>query len=110
MFLIDLQDKRLTSVRGKKYLQVAKNRYSGELGIVPLDFDKDALSYQAKKKSKSKTDEPDKLLNQCSVDDANYIDDYEEKKTREDFSIKSQNIHHKNQPSSYLSDVLNSRR
>lgn len=47
------QDKRLTAVRGKKYLQVAKNRYSGDLGIVPLDFDKDALSYQAKKRTKS---------------------------------------------------------
>ncbi|ALC38325.1 CG5924 [Drosophila busckii] len=40
-----IQDKRLTSVRGKKYLQIAKNRYSGDLGIMPLDFDKEALSY-----------------------------------------------------------------
>ncbi|GBP41471.1 Twinkle protein, mitochondrial [Eumeta japonica] len=48
-----IQDKRLTTVRGKKYLQVAKNRYSGDLGIVPLEFDKDALSYQTKKKNKT---------------------------------------------------------
>ncbi|XP_063372503.1 mitochondrial DNA helicase [Cydia amplana] len=60
-----IQDKRLTAVRGKKYLQVAKNRYSGDLGIVPLEFDKDALSYQAKKKSQAKSDEPDALLQQC---------------------------------------------
>ncbi|XP_017026086.1 mitochondrial DNA helicase [Drosophila kikkawai] len=40
-----IQDKRLTSVRGKKYLQIAKNRYCGDLGIMPLEFDKDALSY-----------------------------------------------------------------
>ncbi|KAI8430075.1 hypothetical protein MSG28_000497 [Choristoneura fumiferana] len=60
-----IQDKRLTAVRGKKYLQVAKNRYSGDLGIVPLEFDKDALSYQAKKKSKVKSEE---LLEQCFVD------------------------------------------
>lgn len=60
-----IQDKRLTAVRGKKYLQVAKNRYSGDLGIVPLEFDKDALSYQAKKKSKAKSDEPDALPQQC---------------------------------------------
>ncbi|KAH8412002.1 hypothetical protein KR222_006176 [Zaprionus bogoriensis] len=42
-----IQDKRLTAVRGKKYLQVAKNRYTGDLGIMPLDFDKDALSYSS---------------------------------------------------------------
>ncbi|EDV58415.1 twinkle protein, mitochondrial [Drosophila erecta] len=42
-----IQDKRLTSVRGKKYLQIAKNRYSGDLGIMPLEFDKDALSYSS---------------------------------------------------------------
>ncbi|KAH8297975.1 hypothetical protein KR018_003241 [Drosophila ironensis] len=40
-----IQDKRLTSVRGKKYLQIAKNRYSGDLGIMPMEFDKEALSY-----------------------------------------------------------------
>ncbi|XP_017075653.2 twinkle protein, mitochondrial [Drosophila eugracilis] len=42
-----IQDKRLTSVRGKKYLQIAKNRYSGDLGIMPLEFDKDGLSYSS---------------------------------------------------------------
>ncbi|XP_046996936.1 mitochondrial DNA helicase [Schistocerca americana] len=50
-----IQDKRLTSVRGKKYLQVAKNRYTGDLGMMPLEFDKDSLSYgHHKKKSKDK--------------------------------------------------------
>lgn len=48
--MLIIQDKRLTAIRGKKYLQVAKNRYSGDLGIMPLDFDKDGLSYAAKKK------------------------------------------------------------
>ncbi|XP_037711336.1 twinkle protein, mitochondrial [Drosophila subpulchrella] len=54
-----IQDKRLTSVRGKKYLQIAKNRYSGDLGIMPLEFDKDALSYssqiQSAKRKQEKT-------------------------------------------------------
>ncbi|XP_046824323.1 mitochondrial DNA helicase isoform X1 [Vespa crabro] len=50
-----IQDKRLTSIKGKKYLQVAKNRYSGDLGIMILDFDKTSLSYGTKKKSKSET-------------------------------------------------------
>ncbi|XP_017060992.1 twinkle protein, mitochondrial [Drosophila ficusphila] len=54
-----IQDKRLTSVRGKKYLQIAKNRYSGDLGIMPLEFDKDGLSYssqiQSAKRKREKT-------------------------------------------------------
>ncbi|XP_067012802.2 mitochondrial DNA helicase isoform X2 [Anabrus simplex] len=54
-----IQDKRLSSVRGKKYLQVAKNRYSGDLGIMTLDFDKDSLSYQQKKKKVIKTERED---------------------------------------------------
>ncbi|XP_012279220.1 twinkle protein, mitochondrial [Orussus abietinus] len=49
-----IQDKRLTSVRGKQYLQIAKNRYSGDLGLMPMEFDKVSLSYAQKKKSKLK--------------------------------------------------------
>uniref|UniRef100_A0A182NW93 DNA 5'-3' helicase n=1 Tax=Anopheles dirus TaxID=7168 RepID=A0A182NW93_9DIPT len=52
-----IQDKRLTSVRGKKYLQVAKNRYSGDLGIMPLDFDKASLSYAQRKKKPDGSDD-----------------------------------------------------
>lgn len=51
-----IQDKRLTSVRGKKFLQVAKNRFSGDLGIMPMEFDKLGLSYAPRKKSKSEDD------------------------------------------------------
>jgi len=29
---------------------VAKNRYSGDLGVMPLEFDKDSLSYGQRKK------------------------------------------------------------
>lgn len=32
------------------FLQVVKNRYSGDLGIVPLEFDKNTLSFAQKKK------------------------------------------------------------
>ncbi|KAM3966732.1 mitochondrial DNA helicase [Aphomia sociella] len=100
-----VQDKRLTAVRGKKYLQVAKNRYSGDLGIVPLDFDKDSLSYQPKKK-KTKQDEPDKLLNQCfedfSVKEQNYVSDIEGKPCKG----KGQKNRELNDASSYLSDIL----
>ncbi|XP_076764379.1 mitochondrial DNA helicase [Xylocopa sonorina] len=52
-----IQDKRLTSIRGKKYLQVAKNRFSGDLGIMVLDFDKSSLSYSPKLKKKGKGNE-----------------------------------------------------
>lgn len=51
-----IQDKRLVSVRGKKYLQVVKNRYTGDLGVVPMDFDKTKLSYAYKKKGKGTQD------------------------------------------------------
>ncbi|XP_076649434.1 mitochondrial DNA helicase isoform X3 [Halictus rubicundus] len=47
-----IQDKRLNSIRGKKYLQVAKNRYSGDLGIMALEFVKSGLSYSPKLKQK----------------------------------------------------------
>lgn len=33
--------------------QVAKNRYSGDLGIMTLEFEKDSLSYASKKKQKT---------------------------------------------------------
>ncbi|XP_041974571.1 twinkle protein, mitochondrial [Aricia agestis] len=94
-----IQDKRLTAVRGKKYLQVAKNRYSGDLGIVPLDFDKDALSYQSKKKSK-KQDEPEKALDES----------LEEFSIDEPVHNNKSTKHKKTRPSdaeSYLSDILN---
>ncbi|XP_037960945.1 twinkle protein, mitochondrial [Teleopsis dalmanni] len=55
-----IQDKRLTSVRGKKYLQIVKNRYTGDLGIMPLEFDKDALSYATSNKKKKDKDKDDK--------------------------------------------------
>ncbi|XP_043586468.1 twinkle protein, mitochondrial isoform X2 [Bombus pyrosoma] len=52
-----IQDNRLTSLRGKKYLQIAKNRYSGDLGIMILDFDKSKLSYTSRLKGKEKSNE-----------------------------------------------------
>ncbi|XP_045454369.1 mitochondrial DNA helicase [Melitaea cinxia] len=101
-----IQDKRLTSVRGKKYLQVAKNRYSGDLGIVPLDFDKDSLSYQPKKKPKNK-DEPEKLLDQCfeeySLEERNY-DNFGNTNGKAK-NQKNKNKH--NEADTFLSDILN---
>lgn len=53
-----IQDKRLTSVRGKKYLQIVKNRFSGDLGIMPMEFDKQSLSYAQKSKKKPDSNDP----------------------------------------------------
>ncbi|XP_035662757.1 twinkle protein, mitochondrial-like [Branchiostoma floridae] len=38
-----LQDKRLSTQQGKKFLQIVKNRFDGELGVMPLSFNKDTL-------------------------------------------------------------------
>ncbi|KAL3287920.1 hypothetical protein HHI36_002376 [Cryptolaemus montrouzieri] len=57
-----IQDKRLTGPRGKKYLQIAKNRYSGDLGVMPLDFDKESLSYAVKKKKKAEGTSMEELI------------------------------------------------
>ncbi|XP_017794153.1 PREDICTED: twinkle protein, mitochondrial, partial [Habropoda laboriosa] len=59
-----IQDKRLTSLRGKKFLQVAKNRYSGDLGIMLLEFDKLSLGYTSRLKVKQKCREKDKSWSQ----------------------------------------------
>ncbi|XP_078079269.1 twinkle mtDNA helicase [Mustelus asterias] len=40
-----LQDKKLASGQGKRYLQVAKNRFDGDLGIFPLEFKKASLTF-----------------------------------------------------------------
>lgn len=75
-----------------------------------MDFDKDALSYQAKKK-KTKPDEPEKLLDQCfeefTVDDT-YIGDYNSKNSKREHrgKIKSQTKIDKD-PDTFLNDILN---
>lgn len=55
-----IQDKRLSSIKGKKYLQVAKNRFSGDLGIMILDFEKSSLSYSPRLRAKDKASEKEK--------------------------------------------------
>ena len=37
------------------FFKIAKNRYSGDLGIMPLEFDKQSLSYAHKIKKKSES-------------------------------------------------------
>ncbi|XP_041065799.1 twinkle protein, mitochondrial isoform X3 [Carcharodon carcharias] len=44
-----LQDRKLVSGQGKRYLQVAKNRFDGDLGTFPLEFKKASLTFSAVK-------------------------------------------------------------
>uniref|UniRef100_UPI00398E7855 twinkle mtDNA helicase isoform X3 n=1 Tax=Pristiophorus japonicus TaxID=55135 RepID=UPI00398E7855 len=44
-----LQDKKLVSGQGRRYLQVTKNRFDGDLGIFPLEFKKASLTFSAVK-------------------------------------------------------------
>nr|XP_054761722.1 twinkle mtDNA helicase-like [Lytechinus pictus] len=49
-----LQDRRFTALRGKKYIQVVKNRFDGDLGIIPLTFNKETLTMSPPVKQKAK--------------------------------------------------------
>ncbi|CAH1792951.1 unnamed protein product [Owenia fusiformis] len=47
-----LQDTRMSSARGKKFIQVTKNRFDGELGTMVLHFDKESQSFSRKFRQK----------------------------------------------------------
>ncbi|KYO25623.1 twinkle protein, mitochondrial [Alligator mississippiensis] len=49
-----LQDRKLRSGPGKRYLQVSKNRFDGDVGIFPLDFSKTSLTFSGLAKGKAK--------------------------------------------------------
>ncbi|XP_019411585.1 PREDICTED: twinkle protein, mitochondrial [Crocodylus porosus] len=49
-----LQDRKLRSGPGKRYLQVSKNRFDGDVGIFPLDFSKTSLTFSGFTKGKGK--------------------------------------------------------
>ncbi|XP_038047111.1 twinkle protein, mitochondrial-like isoform X2 [Patiria miniata] len=49
-----LQDRRLTALRGRKYIQIVKNRFDGDLGIMPLHFNKETRTMSPPSKSRSK--------------------------------------------------------
>lgn len=61
-----IQDKRLSSLRGKKYLQIVKNRYSGDLGVMPMEFERSALSYAIKKKKTEEKSLKENISSQSS--------------------------------------------
>lgn len=49
-----LQDRRLVTGPGKRYLQVSKNRFDGDVGVFPLEFNKSSLTFSIPPKSKAR--------------------------------------------------------
>lgn len=49
-----LQDRKLLTGPGKRYLQVSKNRFDGDVGVFPLEFSKASLTFSSSGKSKVK--------------------------------------------------------
>uniref|UniRef100_A0A8D0GW65 Twinkle mtDNA helicase n=1 Tax=Sphenodon punctatus TaxID=8508 RepID=A0A8D0GW65_SPHPU len=49
-----LQDRKLTTGPGKRYLQVSKNRFDGNVGIFALEFSKASLTFSTPAKSKNR--------------------------------------------------------
>lgn len=52
--MLILQEKKLVTCPGRRSLQVAKNRFDGDVGIFPLEFNKSSLTFSAPVKSKQK--------------------------------------------------------
>lgn len=61
-----LQDRKLASGQGKRSLQVAKNRFDGDLGIFPLEFKKASLTFSAVK-SRAKLKKVEEEAEGCDV-------------------------------------------
>ncbi|XP_007424991.1 twinkle protein, mitochondrial isoform X1 [Python bivittatus] len=49
-----LQDRKLTTGPGRRYLQVSKNRFDGDVGIFPLEFSKRCLTFSNPVKGKTR--------------------------------------------------------
>ncbi|XP_020822473.1 twinkle mtDNA helicase [Phascolarctos cinereus] len=49
-----LQDRKLVTGPGKRYLQVAKNRFDGDVGVFPLEFNKNSLTFSPSAKGKAR--------------------------------------------------------
>nr|XP_044997672.1 twinkle protein, mitochondrial isoform X1 [Jaculus jaculus] len=49
-----LQDRKLVTGPGKRYLQVSKNRFDGDVGVFPLEFNKSSLTFSIPPKTKAR--------------------------------------------------------
>ncbi|KAI8506713.1 hypothetical protein Bbelb_151540 [Branchiostoma belcheri] len=66
-----LQDKRLSTQQGKKFLQIVKNRFDGELGVMPLNFNKDTLCMSTPKTPRRKKVDVEKQPTESSLSEDN---------------------------------------
>ncbi|XP_019615768.1 PREDICTED: twinkle protein, mitochondrial-like [Branchiostoma belcheri] len=66
-----LQDKRLSTQQGKKFLQIVKNRFDGELGVMPLNFNKDTLCMSTPKTPRRKKVDVEKQPTESSPSEDN---------------------------------------
>ncbi|XP_051523001.1 twinkle mtDNA helicase-like isoform X1 [Myxocyprinus asiaticus] len=71
-----LQEKKLVTCPGRRSLQVAKNRFDGDVGIFPLEFNKASLTFSAPVKGKQK-------LRQVKVDKNNSGEEIKETEPKE---------------------------
>ncbi|XP_026090560.1 twinkle protein, mitochondrial-like [Carassius auratus] len=71
-----LQEKKLVTCPGRRSLQVAKNRFDGDVGIFPLEFNKASLTFSAPVKGKQK-------LRMVKVDKNNSTEEIEETELKE---------------------------
>uniref|UniRef100_A0A8C2CCW0 Twinkle mtDNA helicase n=1 Tax=Cyprinus carpio TaxID=7962 RepID=A0A8C2CCW0_CYPCA len=71
-----LQEKKLVTCPGRRSLQVAKNRFDGDVGIFPLEFNKASLTFSAPVKGKQK-------LRKVKVDKNNSTEETEETELKE---------------------------
>ncbi|XP_066210755.1 twinkle mtDNA helicase isoform X1 [Saccopteryx leptura] len=49
-----LQDRKLVTGPGKRYLQVSKNRFDGDVGVFALEFNKSSLTFSVPPKNKAR--------------------------------------------------------
>lgn len=74
--MLILQEKKLVTCPGRRSLQVAKNRFDGDVGIFPLEFNKSSLTFTAPVKGKQK-------LRKVTVDKNNSTEETEETELKE---------------------------
>ncbi len=71
-----LQEKKLVTCPGRRSLQVAKNRFDGDVGIFPLEFNKASLTFSTPVKGKQK-------LRKVKGDNNNSTEEIEETELKE---------------------------
>ncbi|XP_064177018.1 twinkle protein, mitochondrial [Anguilla rostrata] len=74
-----LQEKKLVTVPGRRSLQIAKNRFDGDVGIFPLEFNKSSLTFSAPLKGRNKLrkvkgDKPDATETEEKVEKAEKVE------------------------------------